>query len=332
MVESRRSRLDSRAFLWAGIALLLPVAVSRIFAGFGLAFDLVANVSYFTAIPLAIIAAFAFRFGNRKAMAAAAFGAVVAAAPVFGTSSLVLPAGDQSIGSGSILFCNIHGNPSAWDGLRKQLAQLTPDIVAIVEAEPAVIERIIQDEQISSAYPYRVLPRPGLEWPQVVMSRHPTRPLTFTAGDEGPRVAALFSMHRSQIVTLPIGELIFTAEHVPSPRTSAAWELGNAQLRGLGQVVRRHIAPLKMPVVVAGDFNTSPAGYRDRLMRSETGLEPDPETWPPVGTWPSRLPAYFRLPLDRVWANTEVAFVSRQVLEDIGSDHRPIYVRFRLTR
>jgi endonuclease/exonuclease/phosphatase (EEP) superfamily protein YafD len=332
MTESRRSRPDSQAFLWAGIAFLLPVAMSRMVAGFGLAFDLVANVSYFAAIPLAIISAFAFLLGKRRAMAAAAVGAVVAAAPVFGTSPVFIPVAGQSIGSGSILFCNIHGNPSAWDGLRKQLAQLTPDIVAIVEADPAVIERIIQDEQISSIYPYRLLPRPGLEWPQVVMSRHPTRPLTFSAGDEGPRVAALFSMHRSQIVTLPIGDLIFTAEHVPSPRTSVAWELGNAQLRALGQVVRRHIAPLKMPVVLAGDFNTSPAGYRDRLMRSETGLKPDPETWPPVGTWPSRLPAYFRLPLDRIWANAEIAFLSRQVLDDIGSDHRPIYVRFRLTR
>lgn len=312
--------------------MLLPVALSRVVAPFGLAFDLVANVSYFAAIPLAAIAVVAFLSGRRRAMAAAAVGVAVAVAPVFASSRPFRSPSAPGAPSASILLCNIHGNPKAWDGLREQLVRLQPDVVAIVEAEAAVVERINQDEEVRAAYPFRLLPRPGLEWPQVVMSRHPTQPLRFEFGDAGHRVAALFSAHCSQVVALPIGDVIFTTEHVPSPRTAAAWELGNDQLRALGHVVRRHMKPLKMPVLVAGDFNTSPSGYRDRLIRSETSLTPDPEAWPPVGTWPSTFPKYLRLPLDRVWANEQVVFVSRDVLENIGSDHRPIHVRFRLGR
>lgn len=316
--------------LWAGIALLATVAFSKPVAGLGLAFDLVANVSYFASIPLFVVATVAALTGRWRAAAAAVTSGIFAAAPVLCLPGSLSAARDPQHPSASVMLCNIRGNASAWDELRKLIRRFEPDVLAIVEAENAVVDRIIHDEEINADYPFRVLPRPGLEWPQVILSRHRLTPVELPADASGTVGWTVFSAHLSQIVELPLGRVIFSLEHPPSPRSFFSWQRGNLQIEALGRIVRNHFELSGLPAVIAGDFNTSPAGYRHGLMRSKTGLHPDPETCPPVGTWPSAFPKYLRLPLDRVWGSSRVRFLSRQVLKDVGSDHRPILVRFRL--
>ena len=114
------------------------------------------------------------------------------------------------------------------------------DLVSVVEVSEAVIERIRADEELLLAYPHRVLPRHRQEWPHVVLSRHPMQPLPVAAAKPGTRMLSLFSLHRSAVVALPTGAIIFSTEHVPSPRTSASWEMGNEQIVALDHVVRDH--------------------------------------------------------------------------------------------
>lgn len=309
--------------------LLGLIVVSRSFAGFHVAFDLLANVSYFLGIPLLGIALVAACTRRWLPLAAALVAAFVSASPLL--SHTARRSASSSAGAtASVLHCNIRGSSTAWDGLRAIIDARDPDLVSVVEASDEVIKRIIADERLSHAYPHRVLPRRGLEWPTVILSRHPMRTLPAPEMKPQTRMQSLFSSHRSQVVTLPIGEIIFSTEHVPSPRNSASWTMGNEQIVALGHVVRDHYRRFDLPVLVSGDFNSSPAGYRDGLMRSATGLLPDPESFPPRGTWPSSFPPFFRLPLDRAWASEEIAFNAGEVLPGIGSDHQPLLLRFCL--
>lgn len=309
------------------LALVGINVVSRACSGLHVGFDLVANVSYFLAVPMLGISVVAACTRRWLAAAAALVGAFVAATPLLSPAAR-RAANPAPEATASVLHCNIRGSSAAWDALRGIMAARKPDMVSVVEVSDGVIERILADERLLQEYPHRVLPRPGLEWTQVVLSRHPMKPLPSPEIKPGTRMQSLFSSHRSNIVSLPIGDVIFSTEHVPSPRNSASWTMGNDQIVALGHLVRDHYSAYELPVLVTGDFNSSPSGYRDGLMRRATGLRPDPESFFPPGTWPSVLPAFLRLPLDRAWASEELAFAPPVVLGDVGSDHRPIYFRF----
>lgn len=326
----RGRRFAGGMLLIAAVVVLLGlIVISRSFASLHVAFDVIANVSYFFGIPLIGIALAAARTRQWLAFAGALVTVFISTAPLLSATGQT-SAKSSAVLIASVLHCNIRGSLSAWDGLRAIMEARQPDLVSVVEASEAVIERIRTDERILLDYPHRVLPRHRQEWPQVILSRYPIQPLPVAEAQPGTRMLSLFSLHRSIVVALPIGAIIFSTEHVPSPRTMASWEMGNEQIVALGHVVRDHYPRFNLPVLVTGDFNTSPAGYRDGLMRSATGLIPNPELLPPQGTWPSSFPPFFRLPLDRAWASEQISFGAGEVLADIGSDHRPLFLRFSL--
>lgn len=315
------------AALWLTTSLFLLLALSPAVSGLGVVFDLAANLSNFAAIPLSIIAISAMLSGRRRVAACAAFGVCAVAFWFLARADWPAATSDQSK-EVSLIFSNIEGQPTAWPRLRSLVEQRQPDLIALVEAEPAVIDLITRDRVMTEMYPFRVMPRPGWNWAQVLLSRYPLTPLGLISDD--PRYKFLFSFHRTTVVSHPQGEFILTAEHPPSPRSPTAWERGNEQIKLLCEIYRDFIDTRGLPFVVAGDFNTAPTGYRVRLLSQLAGLHGDPSAGFTAGSWPSLSPAPFRIPLDRVWANQYVAFTAREVLVDIGSDHRPVLIRFSL--
>ena len=324
------SWLPSGLLLIGTIMALVGISLgARACSGLHVGFDLLANVSYFLAIPLLGICVLGACTRRWLAAAAALVGAVATATPLL-RAAAPRNGNPSTDATASVLHCNIRGSLSAWEGLRAIMDARQPDLVSVVEVSEAVIERIRADERLLLDYPHRVLPRHRKEWPQILLSRHPMQPLPVATAKAGTRMLSLFSLYRSAVVALPIGDIIFSTEHVPSPRTSASWKMGNEQIVALGHVVRDHYPRFDLPVLVTGDFNSSPTGYRDGLMRSATGLLPNPESFPPRGTWPSLFPPFLRLPLDRAWASEQISYSAGEVLTDIGSDHRPLLMRFSL--
>jgi endonuclease/exonuclease/phosphatase (EEP) superfamily protein YafD len=314
--------------LWGCFAISTSCVLSRLVASYALPFDLIANLSYFAVVPLFAVAfaASAIRWWSLSAVAAVV--ALVAATPVIRAVAWVSPSSSEETPVASVLFCNIHGNVAAIAPLLKIVEREQPDVVAIVEAEPLVVERLLATPELNSRFPFWVVPRLGLQWSQVVLSRYRIDPIKMPDADR--RYRGLFTFHRANVINLPIGRVIFSAEHVPSPRTTRAWRDGNDRITLLGEVVREHFSALDLPVIIAGDFNSTPAGHRHRLLMTVSGLHPDPIGMYSWGTWPSRVPGWIRLPLDRVWGTPDVRFLARRILEDVGSDHRPIIVTFRL--
>jgi endonuclease/exonuclease/phosphatase (EEP) superfamily protein YafD len=319
--------LRRATLLWVAIGLLAPFAAAHYVAGLGFVVDLAANVGYFAAVPLLLLAITAALIRRPIAAACSAILAIAAATPLLLRIDWPEPEGPPG-SNVSVLFCNLEGNVAAWDRLRLIIDQRQPDLVALVEAGQEVVERIASDNALRELYPHRITPEPGLNWTQVVLSRHPFE-LPKWEGDF-QRYKFLYSFRRTALVDLPQGGILFTIEHPPSPRNHLAWKSGNDALGLLGKLVKNQFAATGRPIVVAGDFNTTPTGYRDSLLREATGLHADPLGGLLHGTWPSFLPPFCSLPLDRVWASQEIAFTRREVLKNVHSDHRPILVTFRM--
>lgn len=313
--------------IWIGISLLAPLATAHYVAGWGFLFDLAANISYFAAGPLLLFAIIAGLVRRPIAAACSILLGIAAAAPLVVRIDRPEPEGPPG-SSASVLFCNLEGDPAAWDRLRLIINQRQPDLVALVEAGREIVEQITADAELLEVYPYRITPEPGLQWTQVVLSRHPFRTPKWEG--EFRRFWSLYSFRRTALVDLPQGRILFTVEHPPSPRNHLAWQSGNDVLERLSELVKNQLLATGLPIVVAGDFNTTPTGYRDNLLRGIDGFNGDPLAETPHGTWPSYLPPYCRLPLDRIWGSQEIVFTRREVLASVGSDHCPILVRFRL--
>jgi len=318
------TRLPITACLWMALVVTAMFGVAHLTASWGYAFDLVGNLSYLATWPLACIFLLGAVTGRRLVALAACLSGVVATLPLLTPLGGDVPRAAEGFEPVSLLLSNVQGDAAAWKRLRSVINERHPDIVVLIEADPAVAESVAADDALKASYPYSITPQPGRSWSIVILSRFPMKPLN-PAGNR-QRYKFLFSFQRASVVSLPFGDAILTAEHPPSPRTQTAWNDGNQQLLLLGELVRQQFADTGLPVIVAGDFNTTPSGYRTRLLRDCIGLHADPLGAIPRGSWPSGCPAFFRLPLGRVWATAGVAFTSREVLENIGSDHRPVLV------
>jgi endonuclease/exonuclease/phosphatase (EEP) superfamily protein YafD len=317
--------LPITASLWTALVVTAMFGAAHLTSPWGFACDLVGNLSYLAIWPLACIFLLAAVTGRRLVALGACLGGVVATLPLLTHLGAAVPRAAEGIQPVSLLLSNVQGDEAAWKRLRSSVIhKRRPDIIVLIEADPAVAESVAADAGLKESHPFSVTPQRGLGWPILILSRFPLKP--FQAAGDRDRYRFLFSFRRASVVSLPFGEAILTAEHPPSPRTQAAWADGNQQLLLLGELVRQQFADTGLPLIVAGDFNTTPSGYRTRLLRDRLGLHADPLGVIPRGTWPSGCPAFFRLPLDRVWATAGVAFTSREVLENIGSDHRPVLV------
>lgn len=331
---NRRSRLSLRLQLLA--ALLCSVAVTcflfgttYLLAANSFVFDLIANLNYCAGSLFTLVAIVA-ALTKRHTLALCATGAAVSASAVTCLHIEMAPRANQSAAQVKVLFCNVQESRTAWHRLRAIIRDRDPDLVGLVEVNPEVLQAIQQDARLKECYPFQIMPQRGFEWTRVVLSRH-SFTLVPRAGDV-ERYKFMYAFSRSVVVSAPQGSFIFIVEHFPSPRNEVSWSLGNQSIQLLGELVHNQLAATGMPILIAGDFNTTPTGYRDWLFREATGLRSDPLGFPPCGTWPSVLPQFVSLPLDRVWGSSQIVFSARQVLENVGSDHRPIMVTFSMQK
>lgn len=320
------------ALWWLWLTVLALAALSRFFAALAWPIDLLANVSYFACIP-ALITALAAAVRRRwLAAAAAVMLALIAAWPV--RWMLINPNAAAAPGSGAdghvvrVLEANVHGSHAALDGLITLIEQVQPDVVVAIEVQPGLEAYLADNEAVKAILPFAIGPERGMLWRDMMLSRHPMHRLHFDGDDQ--RYQHLFAYRRSCFIEDPQGRYLLTAMHPPSPREAASWMRGNEWTSLLAEVCQEHILPTGVPVVIGGDYNTTPGGYRHRIMLSRSGLVPSDRLGGIEGTWPSDWPGPARLTLDRVWVSPDVRLLSREVLDDIGSDHRPILVTLSL--
>ncbi len=85
------------------------------------------------------------------------------------------------------------------------------------------------------------------------------------------------------------------------------------------QALAKRIRIEKRPVIVLGDFNSTPWSSRYRRFLDEAGLVSSVQGFGAPGTWPAMLP--MRIPIDHVLHSPSLRTVDRRVGPSVGSDH-----------
>jgi endonuclease/exonuclease/phosphatase (EEP) superfamily protein YafD len=194
------------------------------------------------------------------------------------------------------------------------------DLVSLVDAPPSFAAT---HPSVSERYPYRVEPRRHYQWPIVLLSRYPIR--TVNLGPADPDTRTSFVARSSAVVTLPSGqEFLFTSLHPYSPRNADTWARSIEQIKRDASRLRDARSHNSIPVVAAGDFNSSPTGRVFRMFRRISGLRATPITL--SATWPANRPRFLGVAIDHVFTSTDIARASRTVGPAFNSDHRPVVI------
>lgn len=112
------------------------------------------------------------------------------------------------------------------------------------------------------------------------------------------------------------GELTIIGTHLHRPSRDP-W-LHERQMSALAQFVRR----IDGPLVLAGDFNTSPWSNAFRMLTATTRLAPASILLPSWPAWP--LP---QVALDHIFVSPELAVAAGGTGPAVGSDHLPVWAQ-----
>jgi len=202
------------------------------------------------------------------------------------------------------------------------IRDLDPDLVLLMEINPDLLEEV---ERLRADYPHRLqrperLPRGYRDaFGLVLLSKAPLGEGEFLdPGRTGvPAVSA--------VVDLDGRGLRLVGAHLYPPESGPWAALRNVQLENLAERFGR----LEGPGLLCGDLNVSPwspwfgrALRRGRLRDSSLGFGVQP-------TWPARFPPLW-IPIDHCLVTSGVRVVDRFTGPDVGSDHLPLVVDFRL--
>lgn len=230
-----------------------------------------------------------------------------------------------------MLVCNLGDQYDALTPLWQVADREQADVILLAEVNPPVASAFVSRPEVVAEYPFAEIVRREMSWHMAVLSRWPLHAIEFDNTDF-ERFKHLFAYRQSLFVDIPAGgRFLLAGIHAPSPRSAETWSMGNETITLLIECVQRYLLPTGAPVIVAGDFNSTPSGYRYRAMLHNSGLHSADEVATLSGTWPADFAiGATRLMLDHVWGSHEVYFQSHRVLENVGSDHCPLLVDFQI--
>ncbi len=280
--------------------------------------DLIANLG----AQLAILSlALALWWGVRRAWRCALIGAL--AALLHGAA---LSDRRAAIGGGEPGFSVLTYNPNNANRAHEEAAAVIlgshAALVGLVEPPVELILALEGGGPIPAAYPHMVFRAwtPGATNSyQALLSRWPIERPDRRPNDES------FAGVIDVIVRSPHGPLGVVLLHPPSARTGERWREGNEEIRAAARAARR-FSDAGLPVVVLGDLNSTPSGWRSRHLVRAGGVRRTTPRWPPRGTYPASWPWPFSLSIDDVLVSSGVRVSSWRMLGAGGSDHRPVLV------
>ena len=214
-----------------------------------------------------------------------------------------------------ILYANVYVDNQEHDKLIQLIREKNPDIVVLLEINQRWSAHL--QENLSDFPVQKVTSREDC-FGIALFSKMPLE---------------ISTEHLSSIDTPSfrcVGEIsnkkfVLWVTHPLPPIGQKNWHLRNEHLGNLAGRIARE----KESVVVVGDLNTSAWTYgfsqlrKERLQDSAEGLGFQP-------TWPSMWPQFMRVPIDHILHSQEIKILELKVLNNIGSDHFPLYVRLQL--
>lgn len=272
-------------------------------------------------LMLAVMALLLRRFAAAAILEACALGLVV-----LPMSEARLVGADVSEETLSLVVYNAHTQSAAVADKHALLARADADVVVMLETSTGMMRSLIAKEGVRETHPYGWLPSAVWSSCPAVMSRYPVTPEAESAELREIRRRLWDHLYRMEIVHAPGGSVAMIQAHARSPRRAERWAWGLAQLNELADIVREVEAITGLPVVVAGDFNSTPTGVRARAFAARSGLVRAKPAMRLGGTYPAWSPVLLALPIDGVYASPGVRVTSWEVMGSAGSDHRALRV------
>ncbi len=220
-----------------------------------------------------------------------------------------------------VLFSNVYYKNPNTQRLLPLIEEQNPDVVAMAEVTDQVFASF--SAELKETYPYAFHKREKRFFGVAIFSKHkPQNEEVIRYFSEN----ALPSLQLDLIVHEKPVRVVVTHPYPPVAQWGA--ELRNEQLMGLANTVKDS----RFPMIIVGDFNMTPwsSDFQRIVKQGElknslvgAGFQP---------TWPTWLPMLLRIPIDHALVSPEIEVVDRQVLPNIGSDHRPILVKVNINK
>jgi endonuclease/exonuclease/phosphatase (EEP) superfamily protein YafD len=220
-----------------------------------------------------------------------------------------------------IVLFNMHLEASRHDNEAMQwVLERKPDVIVLIEPPWWAL---LDWPVLKREFPVVIEPEAGLMWSTVMVSRRAGRVVGLAGGEE--RAQHLFMARRCLEIEMDGGRRVLVAAmHPLSPRTTRTWGSSVEEAKFAGGLIRSFEERTGLPVVVVGDFNSTPMGRVHRTFARASGLR----GWSPAvggGTWPAWLPSWVSLPIDRTWTGGGAWVRRMEVGPRFRSDHRPVF-------
>lgn len=218
----------------------------------------------------------------------------------------------------SLIAWNLDYRNTRFDQARDYLRAMDADVLVLTEYTPRWQQALAP---LGYDYLYRVARPQFNAWGIAVYSRYPLLQV------EDLILADPESANLRVVIDLPDGPLELFAVHLASPTAPARAALRNRQLRELGQLAGDR--PPVMARAIVGDLNTSPFSpwFRDLLAAARLT-----DARRPFGlhyTWPA-LPLPLWVAIDHFLSDGRLEIGQVRAGPYLGSDHRPLEVRFAI--
>ncbi len=214
----------------------------------------------------------------------------------------------------SILTANIRTKNRKYDRLIDLVTKKDPDMVLLIEVDEKWVHNI---SPLIEKYPYRIIKPMENTYGLVLLSKKSLEreQILFRVDDDVPSIKTIIKDSKW-------GKVEFYGLHPRPPRPS---EAHSTQRDAELMQVADEISKTTRPCLVLGDLNDVAWSHTTRLFLRTSGLlDPRhgrgffnsfPAFWPRIG-----------FPLDHIFISPRFRLKSFDVLEDIGSDHRPLMI------
>lgn len=200
--------------------------------------------------------------------------------------------------------------------LEAAIAASGADVVVLSEAGP---DRAPMLRRLASVYPYSENCVDRTECSLAILSR---LPISDSGSGRTDLASPPLVWVRVDASSRALGSLTIVGTHLHRPSRDAL-------------IHRRHIdaiatlvASIPGPLVLAGDFNTSPYSASYRYLVRRTGLTPVAPMLPTWPAWPALLP---QVALDHIFVSENLIATGVGAGPVSGSDHLPIWATLRTT-
>lgn len=227
----------------------------------------------------------------------------------------------DSKNSVSILFSNVKMSNRTSEKLIQQIKTLNPDIVILTETD-AWWDSQIQFGQ--DVYPYSKRVINDKAYGKIVLSKLPFENVVveYLQNDHVPSIHGQITMPDQQQFTLYAVHPVPPFHYKDLPDNEGQRE---EELLIIGKKVKNE----KLPTIVVGDLNDVVWGYSDRLFGVEDVLD-DVRVGRGLYNTFDVQNILMRWPIDHVFVTDEFSVKTIERLDEMGSDHFPLYIELVL--